>query len=84
MSSTRCEIFNWFLLPLLISILGIFQISSWSSQELFTVRALTLFFTLAHIHYGVCVIRQMSKHFNVYSFALGKRKNYLELKNHDL
>jgi len=83
MSSTRCEILNWFLVLLLISIFGIFNIKTWSSHELFILRGLTVFFTLAHIHYGICVIRQMCKHFNVYSFVLGTREDGLDKKNHE-
>ena len=26
--------------------------------------------TVAHIHYGICVVRQMSQHFRIYTFSL--------------
>uniref|UniRef100_A0A8C0D6H4 Ethanolaminephosphotransferase 1 n=1 Tax=Balaenoptera musculus TaxID=9771 RepID=A0A8C0D6H4_BALMU len=48
MSSTRCPTLNWFLVPLF-----------WLSYVL--LFTLTTAFTLAHIHYGVRVVKQLSR-----------------------
>ena len=34
----------------------------------------SLFVTLAHIHYGVMIVIQMSDHFNIHTFSLSKKK----------
>lgn len=73
MSSTRCEAVNWFLLPLSISVLSVFSIPIALNHELLILRLITLLFCLLHIHYGVCVVRQMCDHFRINCFSLKKR-----------
>lgn len=73
MSTTRCQLFNLILLPLAIcSLSSIF----WNLHhyELLLLRLITVIFTLIHIHYAVCVVRQMTEHFGIYCFKLGKRE----------
>ncbi|KAE8598708.1 hypothetical protein XENTR_v10016908 [Xenopus tropicalis] len=72
MSNTRSELFHWLLLPLLLlvgaSVSGLLGI-----MEEIAFLVFTLFVTAAHVHYGVCVGRQLSQHFNIYAFSLKKR-----------
>ena len=73
MSSTRCELFNWLLLPLTLSTLSAI-LCNLSHYELLLLRANGLLYTLLHLHYGVCVVRQMCDHFNINCFSLAKRE----------
>ena len=43
-------------------------------MEMFYLVCYTLYVTLAHIHYGVMVVIQMSDHFNIFTFSLAKRE----------
>lgn len=73
MSSTRCELFNLLLIPVAFTAMSsIF----WNLQgyELLLLRLITLATTLFHIHYAICVVRQMCEHFGIYCFTLGKRQ----------
>uniref|UniRef100_UPI00358F183C ethanolaminephosphotransferase 1 isoform X1 n=1 Tax=Myxine glutinosa TaxID=7769 RepID=UPI00358F183C len=71
MSCTRCQAFNWLLVPLIATVLAVCNgfVGEYEVQLLF---ALTTFVTLAHIHYGVCVVRQLCLHFRVRAFSLKK------------
>ncbi|XP_078069172.1 ethanolaminephosphotransferase 1 [Mustelus asterias] len=71
MSNTRCQPLSWLLLPLVAGV--IFVISGiLQDKEYHLLIVLTTVITLAHIHYGVCVVNQLSKHFNIYVFSLKK------------
>uniref|UniRef100_A0A8C4RAY1 Selenoprotein I n=1 Tax=Eptatretus burgeri TaxID=7764 RepID=A0A8C4RAY1_EPTBU len=71
MSSTRCQAFNWLLVPLIGAVFAVCNgfVGEYEVQLLF---ALTTFVTLAHIHYGVCVVRQLCLHFRIHAFSLKK------------
>uniref|UniRef100_A0A8C0J902 Uncharacterized protein n=3 Tax=Testudinidae TaxID=8487 RepID=A0A8C0J902_CHEAB len=71
MSSTRCQPLNWMLLPLALVIFVVISgvAPHWENLLLYL---LTAFITLAHIHYGVGVVSQLSKHFNIRPFSLQK------------
>ena len=73
MSSTRCEALNWFLIPLALVVLGIFYIPFLKHNEVVILKYISLVFCLLHIHYGVCVVRQMCDHFKINCFSLKKR-----------
>ncbi|XP_054153118.1 ethanolaminephosphotransferase 1-like [Oppia nitens] len=73
MSSTRCEAINWFLMPLAAIVLVVTLLPISQSQELLLLRAMSLLFTLSHIHYAVCIVRQMCDHFRINCFSLKKR-----------
>ena len=73
MSSTRCEAVNWFLLPLAVTVLAVLCIPMSLGSEILLLRVLSLVFCLMHIHYGVCVVRQMCQHFRINCFSLKKR-----------
>ena len=82
MSSSRCELFNWLLLPLTLSTLGALLVDL-KENELQLLRVNAILSTLVHLHYGICIVRQMCVHFNIYCFRLGKRqeKTSPELEN---
>lgn len=72
MSSTRCEIFNWLLYPILMAMAAVFLSPKVAEFEVGILWAILLFSILAHIHYGICVVRQMCNHFNICAFSLRK------------
>ncbi|KAF7488445.1 Ethanolaminephosphotransferase 1 [Sarcoptes scabiei] len=71
MSSTRCQLMNWLLYPLMISTIGSL---SWNLKhhELNLLRLNALLLTVFHIHYGICLVRQMCHHLRIYCFSLEK------------
>uniref|UniRef100_A0A8U7MVZ9 Uncharacterized protein n=1 Tax=Corvus moneduloides TaxID=1196302 RepID=A0A8U7MVZ9_CORMO len=72
MSSTRPELLHWFLFPLaLLVYAAISGLLGWMEEVLLGVFAALV--TAAHVHYGVCVGRQLSEHLNIYIFSLKKR-----------
>ncbi|KAK7869581.1 hypothetical protein R5R35_003373 [Gryllus longicercus] len=71
MSSTRCEIVNWLLVPMAVTVvLSISLPSTAPYLELALLYILTTLATIAHIHYGTCVVRQMCKHFRIDCFRI--------------
>ncbi|KAM4689318.1 ethanolaminephosphotransferase 1-like [Discoglossus pictus] len=72
MSSTRSEVFHWLLIPLALivwaAVFGFLGAMEETTFFIFTACA-----TVAHVHYGICVGRQLSEHFNIYVFSLKKR-----------
>lgn len=81
MSSTRCEVTNWLLVPLAFLVLAIFNVEAARRNEAFLLRVITVLITLAHVHYGVCVVRQMCHHFRINCFSLTKRPGYKALSS---
>uniref|UniRef100_A0ABI7XKG5 Selenoprotein I n=1 Tax=Felis catus TaxID=9685 RepID=A0ABI7XKG5_FELCA len=71
MSSTRCPTLNWLLVPLFLVVLVV-NLGVASYVESVLLYTLTAVFTLAHIHYGVRVVKQLSNHFQIYPFSLRK------------
>jgi len=72
MSSTRSPAFNSLLVVLLVS-LGLIFIPYGDAVESSVLWVLSGIVTLAHIHYGVCIVRQMSDHFRIFTFSLAKK-----------
>ncbi|KAG9355844.1 hypothetical protein JZ751_000686 [Albula glossodonta] len=72
MTNTRTEAFHWLLLPLAGITSGV-VVGIPAQIEFLCLMAYSTLVTVAHIHYGVCVGRQLSKHLNIYIFSLGKR-----------
>ena len=66
MSNTRCELINILLVPSAIAVaLCLFIPGLPSTSELTILYMLSLVFTGFHIHYGVCVVSEMSTHLNI-------------------
>jgi ethanolaminephosphotransferase len=78
MSSTRCEVVNWLLVPLSAAVAAIFLSERVRREELNVLLVLTLVAIVAHVHYGVCVVRQMCRHFGIDCFSLRKRETALQ------
>ncbi|XP_015473781.1 ethanolaminephosphotransferase 1-like [Parus major] len=72
MSSTRPELFHWFLFPLALVVYAAIS-GLLGCMEEAVLGVFTALLTAAHVHYGVCVGRQLSEHLNIYIFSLKKR-----------
>ncbi|KAJ8333459.1 hypothetical protein SKAU_G00414670 [Synaphobranchus kaupii] len=72
MTNTRTDAIHWLLLPL-VGISGGVATGVLVQSELLCLVAYSSLVTVAHVHYGVCVGKQLSKHLNIYIFSLGKR-----------
>uniref|UniRef100_A0A914GRS8 Ethanolaminephosphotransferase n=1 Tax=Globodera rostochiensis TaxID=31243 RepID=A0A914GRS8_GLORO len=69
MSNTRAQTMNLLLLfYTLMAALSSFNLLF--SSELLLLRVSSILFTLAHLHFGICVIRQLCDHFNIQPFSL--------------
>lgn len=71
MSNTRCQALNWLLLPLALVVLIVLTGLAQNSETVL-LFSLTAFITVAHIHYGIQVVNQLSKHFKILPFSLKK------------
>ncbi|CAB3407084.1 unnamed protein product [Caenorhabditis bovis] len=72
MSNTMCEVYNTTLAIFLSTIaLAFFQ----PSLELLILRVATVAITLVHVHYGVCVVRQLCRHFKINALSVEYLKN---------
>jgi len=80
MSSTRCEAINWLLIPLAGSV-GCIFLADMASKETTILKFLTVISVLAHLHYGICVVRQMADHFDIDVFSIKRREINNHLKN---
>ncbi|XKL68772.1 hypothetical protein PGB90_006541 [Kerria lacca] len=67
MSNTRCQIFNWMLIPFSIIILVSIIVPS---LELFLLYVILMISVIYHIHYGTCVVKQMCDHFDIMCFRI--------------
>ena len=64
MTSTRCEIFNWVLIPLTVVVyLFSFGVNENINKyltpeaEVNALYFLSFLITISHIHYGICMVR---------------------------
>ncbi|XP_045461030.1 ethanolaminephosphotransferase 1-like isoform X2 [Harmonia axyridis] len=73
MSSSRCDIFNWLFIPLLLVVLSSLFVKI-AFLELLLTYILCALVTAAHLHYGTCLVRQMCRHFDINCFSI-KNKN---------
>jgi hypothetical protein len=56
MTSTRCEVFNWILIPLSI-VVGLASLANIQGYyEVYFVYSMALLVTLSHVHYGICTV----------------------------
>lgn len=42
-------------------------------MEIYYLIGYSIFVSLAHVHYGVMIVLQMSDHFNIHTFSLAKK-----------
>jgi len=71
MSNTRCDAFNVMLVPLMAIVLGTATLKL-GVMEAYLLLAYTIYVLVAHLHYGVCVVKQLADHFNIYVFSVEK------------
>lgn len=57
MSNTRCQPLNWMLLPLAVVVFVVLYGLA-PNNETILLYTLTAVITVAHIHYGVCVVSE--------------------------
>lgn len=76
MSSTRAQVFNKQLLVYCLAA-ALALLNVFGSAELLVVKMLAVGLTLSHIHYGICVVRQLCDHFKIQAFSL----DYLQKKS---
>uniref|UniRef100_A0A3Q4HVU3 Selenoprotein I n=1 Tax=Neolamprologus brichardi TaxID=32507 RepID=A0A3Q4HVU3_NEOBR len=70
MSNTRCQPLSILLLPMTAVV--VLAITRVFTNETLLLYLWTAAVVLAHIHYGVSVVEQLSNHFNIFAFSLKK------------
>lgn len=77
MTSTRCRVYNVGLIPLTFVVAAFsipfnaaFTKMLTTEIEVYTLYFMCVFVTIQHIHYGVCMVRQICNHLNIYCFVI--------------
>uniref|UniRef100_A0A3Q0REM3 Ethanolaminephosphotransferase 1 n=1 Tax=Amphilophus citrinellus TaxID=61819 RepID=A0A3Q0REM3_AMPCI len=70
MSNTRCQPLSILLLPMTVVV--VLVITRVFTNETLLLYLWTAAVVLAHIHYGVSVVKQLSNHFGIFAFSLKK------------
>ncbi|CAF1507956.1 unnamed protein product [Adineta steineri] len=73
MTSTRSDGFNtllYFFVP--IQIMSVYGALT-ERMEFTLLFLLNIFVILAHLHYAICVVRQICDHLNIYAFKITDR-----------
>ena len=73
MSNTRCQAYNHLLTPLAGIVACVYFQRPSATCEQQVLAAYALLAVLAHLHYGMCVVRQLAEHFNIYAFSTQKK-----------
>lgn len=76
MSSTKVPLLNGLLMGYL-ALVAVSLLRILGAAELLALRISAILFTLAHLHLGICVIRQLCDHFKIQPFSLC----YLQKRN---
>ncbi|XP_028167672.1 ethanolaminephosphotransferase 1-like [Ostrinia furnacalis] len=71
MSRQRCDVITWMCWPLLT---GVAVSLYWPHLEVPAMYSLLLFSLAGHLHYGVCVVRQLCVHYKINCFTVPKNK----------
>ncbi|XP_030026133.2 ethanolaminephosphotransferase 1 [Manduca sexta] len=71
MCHQKCDTLHWFTWPLLAGVGLSLYLPSVERTVLYTLFILSV---LAHVHYGVCVVRQICDHFRISCFTVPKNK----------
>lgn len=66
MSNTRCELYNFLIIPTALVVLTSLTVQS-LDVDLKLTYGLCVFATLAHVHYGTCVVRLLC---NIHDFCV--------------
>ncbi|KAL5278899.1 EPT1 family protein [Megaselia abdita] len=78
MSDTRCDGFNVLMWPLVSVVVvscfqwyqSLFHFRFEEDYERWLLYGLTIFVTMAHLHYGICVVQEMCNHFRIKCFKI--------------
>nr|XP_020459291.1 ethanolaminephosphotransferase 1 isoform X3 [Monopterus albus] len=70
MSNTRCQALNCLLLPM--SAVVLLAVTRVVTNETLLLYLWTAVVILAHIHFGISVVQQLSSHFKIFAFSLKK------------
>ncbi|VDK60457.1 unnamed protein product [Anisakis simplex] len=79
---TRAQTFNWLLAVYCIGAAIPLCSNVTVFTELLIIRTLALTTTLAHLHYGICVIRQLCDHFNTAAFSISRPQQSAQKTTH--
>ena len=81
MSSTPAPWFNDLLVPVILCdvMLSFHLLSNPFCEKLFLILVCVAV-TIAHVHFGVTVVREMADHFHIFVFSLEKREFSTEEK----
>ncbi|XP_050356178.1 ethanolaminephosphotransferase 1-like isoform X1 [Nymphalis io] len=71
MSEQRCDTISWINIPLITAVVISFYLPQFEITALYVIL---VFAVAAHVHYGVCVVRQMCEHFKINCFIVPKEK----------
>lgn len=58
------------LVPLSMAVVGMMTCDVLKQNEVLVLQVLSAGVSVAHVHYGVCVVKQMASHFNINCFSL--------------
>uniref|UniRef100_A0A2A4K8K9 CDP-alcohol phosphatidyltransferase n=1 Tax=Heliothis virescens TaxID=7102 RepID=A0A2A4K8K9_HELVI len=71
MTHRRCELLSWMTWPLLGGVLtSLYQ----PHLEAVVLHTLSILFLLSHIHFGICVVKQICNHLKISCFTVPKEK----------
>jgi len=74
MSNTRCELINVLLIPLAAVVaFSLCLPGLTSTTELNLLYCLSALLTICHLHYGLCVVLEMSRHLRISPFSIRDR-----------
>ncbi|CAB3255210.1 unnamed protein product [Arctia plantaginis] len=71
MCHNRCDLVTWMFWPLLAAIIISLNIPR---LEYFMLHLMLILAVFGHIHYGVCMVRQICSHLNIKCFTVPKEK----------
>ena len=72
MTGQPAEVFNYLLIPLSIAVVTPLLVPRYEMVILFIYFAMVL---VAHLHYVISVVEELSEHFHIYVFSLAKRES---------
>ncbi|CAG5136873.1 unnamed protein product [Candidula unifasciata] len=73
MSSTRCELVNPALYPLIL-IVGMVHLLHLGTREIYLLWTYCIFITVKHVIFGIYVVKEMCEHFKIKAFSISKLK----------
>lgn len=71
MSSQPAELFNFLLIPLSGAMVASFIVPRYEMMILYIYFAVVL---VAHLHYAISIVEELSEHLRIYVFSLAKRE----------